>query len=376
MAKAPQHIVLNALNLRPGGGLKIAEAIASGLLAQKNAVRVTVLWSDPKSGTHLQDVFGGDENVHLVCPVRRRSNLAVFAWQMTRLGGYLRRLGADALICLNHHFPSSGVFQIVYHVNVLRFERDRQPLTRLAELADRLRDWRSARALAAADVNVFESRFLRDLAEGTGPTIRNPELIYIGRDGRSATYDRSDDYSPTLLSLTSPQPHKDNETLIQTLAQLRTDRPEVDWHLKVAGGASPDAFADLKALAETLGIGRAITWLGFQSHDVLAEHGTTALCHISTSRIESFSMVSIEAMNWGCPPIVANTSAMPESVADAGLLAEPGSAADFARCVQMLWDDPALRAELVTKGRKRVADLTWENAGRQFLSLCNERSGS
>jgi glycosyltransferase involved in cell wall biosynthesis len=71
-------------------------------------------------------------------------------------------------------------------------------------------------------------------------------------------------------------------------------------------------------------------------------------------------------MSWGCPAIVANATAMPESVADAGLLAEPGNAEEFAAHVMDLYDHPDQRAVLVQRGFKLARARSWTQAARAF----------
>ena len=71
----------------------------------------------------------------------------------------------------------------------------------------------------------------------------------------------------------------------------------------------------------------------------------------------------------GCPPVVADCSAMPESLGDAGLLASPGDPTSFAEKVIAIHDSPELRNRLVERGHERIKGFTWTACGQQFAEL-------
>lgn len=363
------HVVINALNVRPGGGLQIIGAL---LRMFSNRHRYTVLWSDPASATFLIEILADRGHVVLHDPVGDTRNIVLFLWQMRRLGKTLRTLDADVVLSVNHHFPTKNVPQIIYHLNVLRFDRPARAFYNRGEIADRLRDWRARCALRRAQGNVFESQYLMGLAQTVEPDTINAQIVYIGRETFTKPERTTRAPTATLLAITSPQQHKDNPTLLATLATLVHQRPEVDWRLSIAGGARSGVFDDLKTLAESLGIADRINWLGFVTHADLAEIARDCLCIVSTSRVESFCMVALEAMSWGCPAVVADATAMPESVGNAGLLARPGDAEDFAAMVLRLHDDSALRSSLIDRGYERAATMTWEAAASRFEDIIDE----
>jgi glycosyltransferase involved in cell wall biosynthesis len=292
-------------------------------------------------------------------------------WQMLYLGRWLNEHNADVLIGVNHHFPGGKARQITYHLNVLRFDRPRSALYATGEVADRLRDWRARIALRNSNVNVFESEYLQSIAEKTSGAIHNPAVIYIGLDDSRHLPARGTLRQPLphILCVTSPQPHKDNPTLIRMLAILSSRRPDVPWRLRIAGGRTADAFSDLKNLAAKLGVDKQVDWLGFMTHDQLKAIGSSSLCLASASRVESFCMVALEAMSWGCPAIVCDSTSMPESVGEDALLVPAGEAEAFADRVIRLWGDKKLRGEYVTRGLERSKRLTWTSAAMQFEKL-------
>jgi glycosyltransferase involved in cell wall biosynthesis len=51
---------------------------------------------------------------------------------------------------------------------------------------------------------------------------------------------------------------------------------------------------------------------------------------------------------------------MPETAADAALLADPNSPEDIAKQMLAIYKDETLRDELVQKGKLRAADFSWD----------------
>ena len=360
------HILLNAMNLSSGGGLQIV----GGLLSRfSEANRFTVISNRQETLARIDVIAGERGNVAYERLLDSASNLRGFLWQMHSLRSYATREGVDLVFNVNMHLPLGGIPQLVYHMNVLRFDRPRRSPFSPGELADRLRDWRARTALARAERNVFESEYLAGIAGRTTGPARGKRVIYIGLEDTAAGLSGSaKTVEPgRIFCVTSPAPHKDNRVLIAMLSQLVRARPEVPWSLTIAGGREGEAsFPELVESARQHEVADRITWLGYVDHSTLARHGSAALCLVSASRVESFCMVALEAMSWGCPAIVTSASAMPESVGDAGILVEPGDAAGFARAVIALYDDPDLRARHVADGFDLARKRTWSEAAKAF----------
>lgn len=74
---------------------------------------------------------------------------------------------------------------------------------------------------------------------------------------------------------------------------------------------------------------------------------------------EQFGRVAIEAMAAGVPVVASDTGALPEVVADAGLLVPAGDPAALAAGLRSLHEDPALRAGIIQRGRDRAKSFSW-----------------
>ncbi len=363
------HIAINAIPIQPGGGLTVLRGLVQSLRACRPAWRITVLTGSDATLESVESL-GSATNVDRALDASNSAH--AYLWQTARLGPLLRKRGVDVLVAFNHYQLHVSCPQVVYHLNLRRFcraYRSRRP-TALAQEA--LRDWLARRALRRADANVFESRFLRDAAAiSLGRQPKHAEIIYVGLPDSLLT---SSGDRPTagatnsrrLVAITSPEPHKDNPTLIRTLARLVRKEPQTDWHLDIVGGVDAAAWQPMRHLAEGLGVRGRIAWHGFRDQDAIARLLRGALCLVSTSQLESFAMVALESMARGCPPIVADCAAMPESVGDAALLATPGKPAAFADAALRIANEPHLREQLVSRGQTWIRNFRWSRCGAAF----------
>ena len=62
------------------------------------------------------------------------------------------------------------------------------------------------------------------------------------------------DGRPELIAIQSANPHKDNTTMIKTLAELARRAPDVDWHLSVAGSTGRASWDGVRQLAADLNV--------------------------------------------------------------------------------------------------------------------------
>ncbi|HEX7976007.1 MAG TPA: glycosyltransferase, partial [Anaerolineales bacterium] len=97
-----------------------------------------------------------------------------------------------------------------------------------------------------------------------------------------------------------------------------------------------------------------------------------ACAFVFPSRYEGFGLPPLEAMACGAPVVSSNASSLPEVVGQAGLLVPPGQPEALAQALARLLGDPALQAELRTRGLSRARLFTWEAAARGVLEVYRE----
>jgi alpha-1,3-rhamnosyl/mannosyltransferase len=90
------------------------------------------------------------------------------------------------------------------------------------------------------------------------------------------------------------------------------------------------------------------------------------------SRYEGFGMPVLEAMSRRCPVVAADATALPEVVAGAGLLLDPGDPAPWTAAMAQLLDDRGARRQLAEAGEARARTFDWARAATQLVDAYRE----
>jgi glycosyltransferase involved in cell wall biosynthesis len=105
-------------------------------------------------------------------------------------------------------------------------------------------------------------------------------------------------------------------------------------------------------------------FIGWQSQGDLPRQLRSAdVLIMPTVAQEALGRTAVEAMAVGRPVVASRLGGLPFTVADGatGLLCEPGDAADLARKIETLLDDPELRQRMGLAGRKRFEEhYSWD----------------
>jgi glycosyltransferase involved in cell wall biosynthesis len=105
------------------------------------------------------------------------------------------------------------------------------------------------------------------------------------------------------------------------------------------------------------------------SSDSLPALYSGALALVYPSLYEGFGLPPLEAMACGTPVIAANTSAIREVVARAGMLVDPGDAGELGRAIRLVLTDESRRAHLRQSGLARSQQFSWESSARRLLEV-------
>jgi glycosyltransferase involved in cell wall biosynthesis len=165
-----------------------------------------------------------------------------------------------------------------------------------------------------------------------------------------------------VLSVAQKREHKNLAALVRAVAALADD----DVMLVLPGAPTPHE-AELRGLASSLGIGDRVRFPGWISNAELEGLYSLARAFVLPSFEEGFGLPLLEAMGRGLPVACSNVSSLPEVAGGAAELFDPRSVPEMAAAVARLVHDDNRRAELVARGRERLAEFTWERTARATL---------
>lgn len=164
-------------------------------------------------------------------------------------------------------------------------------------------------------------------------------------------------------------PHKRQDLLVAAFHVLSTYLdPAARLFLVGAQRSGPYATALARQVRE-LGLARVHT-TGWVPDEQLVAYLRAASVFCSASDHEGYGIPPLQAMAFDVPVVARACGAVPEVVADAGLLLPPHAGATvLAEAAHQVTVDDALSASLVARGRARLDDLSPEAARRRFRDL-------
>lgn len=176
-----------------------------------------------------------------------------------------------------------------------------------------------------------------------------------------------------MLFVGTIEPRKNLPTLLQALAHARTDTTMPD--LVVAG---PRGWLDgpVFELIRDLKLGDRVKLIGGVDQDALTWLYNACCFYVQPEIYCGFGLPVLEAMQSGAPVVVADTSALPELVQDAGELVPAEDVDAWVETLRKVWSDPDQRAVMRERGLARAAEYSWERAAHETRAVYAEVVGS
>jgi D-inositol-3-phosphate glycosyltransferase len=174
---------------------------------------------------------------------------------------------------------------------------------------------------------------------------------------------------PVLLWVGRLEKLKGVDILISAVAEL--EDPSVT--LLIAGGDAQAAGlkAELERQARDAGIAENVRFEGAVPHDELPWYYSAADICVVPSYYESFGLVAVEAMACATPIVASRVGGLVETVTDGvtGYLIPWRCPEPFAEKLEVLLNNPELRANFGRAARRSVERFRWRNVALQVASL-------
>jgi len=234
------------------------------------------------------------------------------------------------------------------------------------------------RSVRRADWVLADSQCTKDdLIELLGAAAQRIEVVYPGVEARfrpveeasarEAVRERYQLPSRFVLALSTLQPRKNFERLIQAYARL--PKPVLrDAKLIIAGGRGwryESIFETVKALQ----LGDQVCFPGYVADQDLPALYSLSELFVFPSLYEGFGLEPLEAMACGTPVVTSSASSLPEVVGDAAITVDPHDVQGLAGAMGLVLADGKLQQDMIGRGLERAQRFTWEAAAGRVLRL-------
>jgi glycosyltransferase involved in cell wall biosynthesis len=169
-----------------------------------------------------------------------------------------------------------------------------------------------------------------------------------------------------LLTVGTIEPRKNLTRLVESLARLRRDEP--DLHLVVVG-AKGWLCEEFFERVTQLNLERVVHLPGYVPDDDLPAVFRAATLYVMASLYEGAGLPVLEAMACGAPVVSSRESSMPELGADVPRYFNPYDVGHMTDVIGMVLADEGLRSQMAQQGPERAAHFSWQRAAQQTLSV-------
>lgn len=254
----------------------------------------------------------------------------------------------------------------------VRFSRTDQ------ELCERGRKELVQLAAAGCDLflsaSAFSMRELIAIGAGVSKSFVVPPFHHIDRLSRitadKETLQKYSDGTANILSVGRVVPHKGFHQLIAVFARYHYDYNR-DSRLLIVGKGG-EGLSDYSKLlhraVHKLGLGKAVVFMGGVSDEVLKACYLVAGAFATASEHEGFCVPLVEAMSMKLPITAYASTAIPETLGDAGIAWPDRDPLLMAESIDLLVRDTAVRNALGLRGQRRYeAMFTNEKIEQTFV---------
>jgi glycosyltransferase involved in cell wall biosynthesis len=237
----------------------------------------------------------------------------------------------------------------------------------------------AARWRRKASLNVYENankvicisgKVQQLLKDGTGVAVAS-EVVYNGTDPNVFTTVAAREQTPTILIVGNLLAGKGHELVLKAFARVKDAYPALQCRI-IGEGADRDRFADL---ANDLGIGGQVRFLGRRSRSEVAEAMRKCTIFALPSRHEGLGCVYLEAMASGKPVIACRGQGIDEIIQHGGngWLIPVDGLVELVQGLQVLLADAELRARIGRAARQTILDkLTLTHQAASLVNIYEE----
>lgn len=169
---------------------------------------------------------------------------------------------------------------------------------------------------------------------------------------------------PFIMYVGRPNPHKNLDRLLEAFSLIKQHYPDMRL---VLSGRRDALFRHYERMVKRLGI-PDVHFTGHVTDGQLKWLYAHTAAYIFPSLSEGFGLPGLEAMAYGAPVVASNTTSLPEIYGDAAAYFDPLDSASIAEAIELILKKPALRAEMIERGREQAKQYSWKRMAEQTLA--------
>ncbi len=179
------------------------------------------------------------------------------------------------------------------------------------------------------------------------------------------TRDKKLDYR-FFLYVGNAYPHKNLNRLIEAFALVVKEHNDVKL---VLVGKEDYFYKRLKEKVSDLTIAQYVLFTGFVSESELGQYYKNAIATIQPALMEGFGLTGLEAMQSNCLVLASDIPSLKEIYGDAALYFNPLAVESMRATILEVLKERKKFQPFIEKGRKRIADFSWEKMAKQTMKI-------
>ena len=173
-----------------------------------------------------------------------------------------------------------------------------------------------------------------------------------------------------LLYLGTLEPRKNLDLLLRAFARCMQGASAFTGDVAlVLAGAKGWYYDTIFRTVNELGLAQRVQFPGFVPAADLPAWYAGAEAFVYPSLFEGFGLPVLEAMACGVPVICSRVASLLEVAGDAAVTVAPDDEAGFAHALQLVLEQPSLRAALRERGQAQAARFSWQRAAGQAIAV-------
>ena len=313
----------------------------------------------------------------LVIPPAARHPFLYYIWYEYMLPGALQKSGADLFLSPDGLLSLSTNVPSVVVIHDLNFEHYPQDLRWL--LSKYYRYYLPRFAAHAARIATVSEFSRNDICSLYNISEEKIDVVYNGAGEQfiplskpeqalvKAQFSGGNDY---FLYVGALHPRKNLTNLFKAFDHFK-ESDNNGMKLLVVG-ARYWWTDSIKNTYENLRYREDVLFTGRLSSADLRKVMASAFALTYVSYFEGFGIPLVEAFYCDTPVITSNITSMPEVAGDAAILVDPFNHLSISDAMLKLVKDPALRNQLIEKGRLRRTSFSWQKTSEKLWATCEK----